>query len=62
MAKDDQLNVCPGLELKCPGCKRPLKVPRIKGNEDKPLICGGCGQRFDCDELASMMSESTQAT
>lgn len=62
MSKDDHENVCPGLELKCPGCKRPLKVPRIKGNEGKPLICGGCGERFDCGELAAATSEPTQTT
>jgi hypothetical protein len=57
MKKDDPQNVCPGLELKCPGCKMPLKVPRIKSDEDKPLICGGCGLRFDCADLSSMPSE-----
>ena len=56
MTKDDAQNVCPGLEMKCPGCKRPLKVPRIKSEEDKPLICGGCGERFDCADLSSMVS------
>jgi uncharacterized protein YbaR (Trm112 family) len=52
MPKREPQNICPGLEVTCPGCQRPLTVPRITAEEDKPLICGGCGQRFDCGELA----------
>jgi hypothetical protein len=52
MSKKDTENVCPGLEMRCPGCSRPLRIPRIRGDQDeKPLICGGCGQRFDCRDL-----------
>ena len=56
MAKDDSENVCPGVAMKCPGCQRPLKVPRVQTDPDKPLICGGCGQRFDCGDLPAIPS------
>ncbi len=53
MSKREPENVCPGLEMKCPGCHRPLTVPRISVDENKPLICGGCGERFNCGDLES---------
>jgi uncharacterized Zn-finger protein len=52
MAKDNDQNVCEGVEMTCPGCHRPLKVPRIQLDPDKPLVCGGCGQRFACSDLS----------
>lgn len=52
MAKENSENVCPGIEMICPGCQRPLKIPRIQSDPDKPLVCGGCGQRFDCADLS----------
>lgn len=51
MAKEDDAKECPGFEMICPGCQRPLKVPRIQTDPAKPLVCGGCGQRFDCSDL-----------
>jgi hypothetical protein len=54
MAKNDGENVCPGVEMVCPGCRRPVKVPRIQTDPDKPLVCGGCGQRFDCNDLSAL--------
>ncbi len=51
MSKGDESKECPGFEMKCPGCQRPLKVPRIQTDRDKPLVCGGCGQRFECGDL-----------
>ena len=38
-------------DFTCPECKQPLK-PRIRPKEeDKSLVCGGCGKEFDCDDL-----------
>lgn len=52
MMKNSDPDVCQGVEMTCPGCHRPLKVPRIQTDPDKPLVCGGCGRRFDCSDLA----------
>lgn len=57
MPRDDRENVCPGLTLKCPECKRLLQIPRTRLDEGKPLICGGCGQRFDCHDLSNAVPD-----
>jgi hypothetical protein len=57
MKTEDDANVCPGTDLICPGCHRPLKLPRIGRGDGKPLVCGGCGQRFDCGDLSSPSPE-----
>ena len=58
MKAEDDEKVCPGIDLVCPGCHRPLKVPRVGRGDAKPLVCGGCGQRFDCNDLSSPADES----
>jgi hypothetical protein len=50
---EDAEDVCPGIDPVCPGCHRPLKLPRVGRDDAKPLVCGGCGQRFDCGDLSS---------
>ena len=46
-------NVCQGLTLKCPELQAAsFEIPRTRLDEGKPLICGGCGQRFDCHDLS----------
>jgi hypothetical protein len=57
MAKTNRDAVCPDAELKCPECRRPLAVPRIRAKADKPLVCGGCGRRFDCSDLPAVSAE-----
>lgn len=52
MKREDGDTVCPGIDRVCPGCHRPLTVPRVGRGDGKPLVCGGCGQRFDCGDPA----------
>jgi len=46
-------DVC-GTDLKCPECHRPLKPFRIRRDEGKDLVCGGCGREFTCEELSAV--------
>ncbi len=49
--KDTKETTCPGVDFKCPECRRPLSVPRTRSDAGQVLVCGGCGRRFECDEL-----------
>jgi predicted SprT family Zn-dependent metalloprotease len=39
-------------DFRCPECKRPLKPRRVTKEDEKDLICGGCGKEFDCNDLS----------
>jgi hypothetical protein len=57
MVKKNRDDVCQNAELKCPECRGPLAVPRTRADTDKPLVCGGCGRRFDCSDLPAVSAK-----
>lgn len=50
-------DVC-GIDRRCPECHRPLKPFRIRREDGKDLICGGCGREFTCKEIEALGSET----
>lgn len=50
-------DVC-GIDARCPECHRPLKPFRIHRDDEKDLICGGCGREFTCDELNTLEGDA----
>jgi hypothetical protein len=62
MATNNDQNECAGIEMTCPGCHRPLKVPRIQTDPAKPLVCGGCGERFNCSDLNALSAARSGET